>query len=121
MNYKAIAALSAAGLLGGCAVVETPGRIGSAIIDALDPDEPVYESREYVVAADMPRPIVERRLVAPRYSDPVWVSGYWGWSGYRWVWIPGRWVNRPRAGAQWVSSRYYVVGGRRYWRSGYWH
>ena len=31
------------------------------------------------------------------YQDYIWVSGYWGWGGARYDWIPGRW-EAPRQG-----------------------
>lgn len=28
--------------------------------------------------------------VKPLHS-PVWVSGFWHWNGFGWVWVPGYW------------------------------
>ncbi len=101
--------------------VVPPDPVGQALFNTLDPSVPVYEPREYVVANDMPPVRYESRSVVPiSYQDPVWVNGYWGWGGSDWVWVPGRWVHRPRENLAWNDSRYYVSDGRRYWRSGYW-
>lgn len=23
---------------------------------------------------------------------PVWVQGFWQWTGFQWMWVPGQWV-----------------------------
>ena len=112
--------------LAGCVVdqygrVLPPDPVGQALFTALDPAVPVYEPREYMVDNDIPAAGYEQRTVAPvSYSDSVWVNGYYGWGGNEWVWVPGRWVQRPRRDLVWNDPRYYVSDGRRYWRSGYW-
>ena len=122
---KVLFAVLTALCLAGCVVdqygrVLPPDPVGQALFTALDPAVPVYEPREYVVNNDIPA-AYERRTVAPvSYSDSVWVNGYYGWGGNDWVWVPGRWVQRPRRDLVWNDPRYYVSDGRRYWRSGYW-
>ena len=123
---KVLFAVLSALCLAGCVVdqygrVLPPDPIGQALFNALDPAVPVYGPREYVVNNDIPPVRYERRTVAPvSYSDPEWVNGYYGWGGNDWVWVPGRWVQRPRRDVAWNDPRYYVSDGRRYWRSGYW-
>jgi hypothetical protein len=119
--FAVLIALCAAG----CVVDEygrvlPPDPVGQALFNAVDP-APVYGPRDYVVNNDIPAVRYERRTVAPvSYSDPVWVNGYYGWGERDWVWVPGRWVQRPRRDVVWNDPRYYVSDGRRYWRSGYW-
>ena len=123
---KVLFAVLTALCLAGCVVDEygrvlPPDPVGQALFTALDPAVPVYEPREYVVNNDIPAAGYEQRTVAPvSYSDSVWVNGYYGWGGNDWVWVPGRWVQRPRRDLAWNDPRYYVSDGRRYWRSGYW-
>jgi hypothetical protein len=123
---KMLFAVLTALCLAGCVVDEygrvlPPDPVGQALFTALDPAVPVYEPREYVVNNDIPAAGYEQRTVAPvSYSDSVWVNGYYGWGGNDWVWVPGRWVQRPRRDLTWNDPRYYVSDGRRYWRSGYW-
>lgn len=127
---KVLFAVLTAVCLAGCVVDEygrvlPPDPVGQALFTALDPAVPVYQPREYVVNDDFPAAGYERgyegRTVAPvSYSDSVWVNGYYGWGGNDWVWVPGRWVQRPRRDLVWNDPRYYVSDGRRYWRSGYW-
>jgi hypothetical protein len=54
---------------------------------------------------------------APGY---VWIPGYHRWTGNEYVWIPGRWVLPPRAGATWVAPRYVQVGDAWVFHKGYW-
>jgi hypothetical protein len=123
---KVLCAILAALCLAGCVVDEygrllPPDPVGQALFNTLDPGVPVYEPRQYVVNTDIPAGRYEQRTVAPvSYSDPVRVNGYYGWGGSDWVWVPGRWVERPRRDVVWNDSRYFLSDGRRYWRSGYW-
>lgn len=96
--------------------VVPPDPIGRALVDAIDP---VYEPQEYVVVNDPPPRRRDVRPVAPN-ADAVWVDGHHDWRGNRWVWVPGRYVSRPRPGANYVPGEYYVRNDQRYWRSGYW-
>ena len=36
----------------------------------------------------------------------LWVDGYWGVNGGRYVWVPGRWDRPPYAGAYWSHPHY---------------
>jgi hypothetical protein len=36
----------------------------------------------------------------------VWNEGYWGNQGGRYVWVGGRWVQPPYAGAYWSHPHY---------------
>jgi len=67
-----------------------------------------------------PRPIAERRVVAPGPRH-VWVPGFYRWDARRYAWTPGYWAVPPRARAVWVPGHWvrerrgwYFVGG--YWR-----
>jgi len=120
-------AVLALGIFSGCVDqygrVRPPDPIGRAIFDVLDPARPVYDSREYVVTrpypSSPPRGYYERRTVQPaRYSDPYYIEGHWGWRNSNWVWVPGRWVQRPRQNAVWVGGQYDPYTSR--YRSGYW-
>ena len=44
----------------------------------------------------------------------VWQDGYNAWTGYRYSWIPGRWV-RPYGGRYWVDRRWDRGGYYRGW------
>lgn len=66
-----------------------------------------------------PAPVYEP-VPPPPGVDLVWVPGYWGWNGGRYVWFRGRYVHRPYAGARWVPDRWHhgphgYVHDRGYW------
>ncbi len=46
----------------------------------------------------------------------VFVDGYWGHNGRKYVWSPGYWARVPYAGARWVAPRY----SNRNFYHGYW-
>lgn len=58
---------------------------------------------EVVVDQAPPAAPVEEVTLAP-VPGFVWVGGYWGWSGGRYVWVPGGWHRPARPGAVWVGG-----------------
>lgn len=32
-------------------------------------------------------------IVVDPVPQPVWVPGFWWWSGFQWVWVPGHWAR----------------------------
>ena len=65
-----------------------------------------------VVVTDVapPAPYVEVVPAIP-FPGALWIGGYWGWSGGRHNWVPGRW-ERPRPGYTWSPHRWEQRGGR---------
>jgi hypothetical protein len=59
-----------------------------------------------------PHSVHERRGPPPSRNH-AWVSGYHRWDGNAYVWAPGRWEQRPRPRAYWVSHHW--VHQRRGW------
>jgi hypothetical protein len=85
----------------GCSVdVYTPAP-QAVVVDEGPPPQPPPDQ---VVVEAPPAPYVE---VVPDSPGPdfVWVGGYWGYSGGRYVWIRGR----------------YIHGHGRHWHPGYWN
>ena len=74
---------------------------------------------EVVIRVAPPRPIVERRVVAPG-PGYVWIGGYHRWEGNSYVWVPGRWERPPRAHAHWVAHRYVRRNGGWVFQEGHW-
>ncbi|MFZ1866802.1 MAG: hypothetical protein WAU39_21450 [Polyangiales bacterium] len=72
----------------------------------------------WVVVGTAPPPLrFEVRPPRP-FAGAVWVSGYWWWSGVRYVWIGGRYI-RPLAGYRFVGPRWVFSGGYYYHVRGY--
>ena len=74
---------------------------------------------EIVVRIAPPRPIVERRLVAPSRSH-VWVNGYQRWDGRAYAWAPGRWELPPRPRTRWVPHHWVKRRGEWVFVEGRW-
>jgi hypothetical protein len=75
----------------------------------------------YAYYASTPPPAVrfEQRGVAPG-AGFVWIDGYWGYSGSRYAWVPGRWERPPHPRSRWVPGRWETRRGRYYYRNGRW-
>ena len=61
--------------------------------------------------------VVVGRAPGPKY---VWIGGYQRWNGTRYVWVPGKWVVPPRAGAVWIPPRWNPSGGGFVFVAGRW-
>ena len=75
---------------------------------------------EYVeVAQAPPTVIVEPRPYAPG-PGYMWIDGYWGWGGDRYVWERGHWAAPPRGYSVWVGPRYDRYGRGYRYAPGHW-
>ena len=64
-----------------------------------------------------PREVVPVRP-GPRY---VWVAGYHGWDGARYVWQPGAWVLPPEPHrSHWIPGHWRNSPRGYYWVEGHW-
>ena len=91
-----------------------PSLLGTVLLSAtvLSSEACASSSGRAYVRVGPPSPIVEARIVAPG-PGRVWVAGYHRWDGRAYAWVPGTWVNPPRARAAWVPGRW--VHARRGW------
>jgi len=77
-----------------------------------------YEADLAVAPAPPPAPYGEVVPIAP-FIGALWISGYWGWSGNRHVWVGGHY-ERGRPGYNWVPHRWEPVSGSWHLRGGHW-
>lgn len=127
------------GLLAGCA-----SEPASVVVSAPPPPPPAAAATIYTAPAPAPAPAAtvatvptpvgassivvmqappaaQQEVPSSRPSaDHVWVAGYWTWSSNQYVWMPGRWVVPPRAGAVWVPPRWQPEGTSWRFYEGYW-
>lgn len=63
-----------------------------------------------------------RYEVAPPPPSPehVWVAGHWSWDGRAHLWIPGRYLLRPRPRAHWETGRWVRHERGWHWVEGHW-
>ena len=67
-----------------------------------------------------PVQVVEVVPAAPSQAH-IWVPGYYGYRGNRYVWVPGSYRIPPRGRTTWVSGSYIQNGnGNHRFRRGYW-
>ena len=66
--------------------------------------QPGYDQPDVVVGMAPPAPYIETIPLIP-FAGAVWIGGYWGWSGNRHQWVPGRY-ERPRPGYRMEPHRW---------------
>jgi len=73
-----------------------------------------------VQIAPPPMPYMQQPpLPAP---NAIWTPGYWAWDDWwgDYYWVPGTWVQPPRAGLLWTPGWWAYSAGRYRWHAGYW-
>jgi hypothetical protein len=73
----------------------------------------------YYASVPPPPVRVEAFGVAPGPGF-VWVSGYYGYNGGRYAWVPGTWRRPPRGRVAWEAGRWENHGGRYRYAPGRW-
>ena len=118
MNFqpRLLIAPLAAVLLSACVVAPYPAYRGA--YDRPVPAGGPYDDSVAVVDVAPPAPYVEVIPAIP-YPGAVWIGGYWGWSGGRHAWVPGRW-DRGRPGYGWRPHAWANEGGRWHLHGGGW-
>ena len=66
-------------------------------------------------------PALQAEIVPP-VPGPGWAwrPGYWRWNGVRYVWVGGRYLRGPRAGAVWVAGHWAERPRGWVWVPGHW-
>jgi hypothetical protein len=97
------AALIAAGVLAGCAAPE--------------PRPPAH----VVVTIPAPPPPRAEYQPPPPTERAVWDPGHWNWNGRDYVWVGGRYIERPNVAMRWEPGHWIQQGGTWAWVDGSWH
>jgi hypothetical protein len=109
-----IAAMVAAGALAGCVVDRPAPQATERVIVTPPPTERV------VVRPAPPAPRVEVQPAAPD-TRAVWDPGHWNWDGRQYVWVPGRYIERPNVATRWEPGRWVAENGSWVWMEGRWY
>jgi hypothetical protein len=57
------------------------------------------------LAAPQPPPPIRAEIPPPAPSaQALWRFGHWSWNGSKFLWTPGRYVERPSPAASWVPG-----------------
>jgi WXXGXW repeat (2 copies) len=99
----ALAVVSAA-LLSGCSVArpDPPGPSMAAVAPYPPPPR----------RAEIPPPVPS--------ADSLWLVGHWSWAGAKYIWTPGRYVQRPTPTANWRPGYWDEEAGGWLWTEGHW-
>jgi WXXGXW repeat (2 copies) len=69
----------------------------------------------------VPAPRAELVPVPPRSSVPlIWQPGHYDWDGARFLWVPGRWVDRAGHGTLWQDGYWRREGSGYVWVPAHW-
>lgn len=90
----------------GLAMLPGPAEAQTVIIAPREPPPPRYER--------IPPPPHRRRDIV------VWTPGHWRWTGHGWVWVNGRYIDRPRRDAIWVPGHWAARGPQWVWIPPHW-
>lgn len=83
----------------------------------VDPPKPIAMA---VVAPYPPPP--RRAEIPPRppSADSLWLVGHWNWSGTKYAWTPGSYIERPTPTANWVPGYWEQESRGWVWTGGHW-
>ncbi len=94
------------------------GALGASVAGAALPAVAQVSAGIYVQAGP-PAAIYETVPAAPG-PGYYWVPGYWTWSGYRYVWVHGRYAYPPYSGASWHPGHWAQTPHGWVWKPGHW-
>lgn len=116
-----VTCFSRRGFLGALIVASNGALLSACTVSASTPT-PVVEPTAAVVHVAPPPPRYEPipSLPPERVAVEYWQPGYWRWNGYEHVWVPGRYVTRPRPGATWVAGHWAQRGPGWVFIEGHW-
>jgi hypothetical protein len=112
-----IAAMIGASALAGCVVDHpvAPARPAASVVVTPPPTTHVIVARPAP-----PAPRVEVQPAAPD-TRAVWDPGHWNWDGNQYVWISGRYIERPNVAMRWEPGRWMSENGSWVWMDGRWY
>jgi WXXGXW repeat (2 copies) len=98
------AAFVCTALLGACSVVKSDPPAGTVATVAPYPPPPMR--------AEIP-PLASS-------ADALWLVGHWRWTGAKYDWTPGRYVQRPTPTANWLPGYWQQGPSGWVWTDGHW-
>jgi WXXGXW repeat (2 copies) len=149
-SARALAALGAIALLGGCGTepdshvvsapppppptqatvvttqtTSTPVQTQTVYTQGQPQTQTVYTTQTQptntIIVAQAP-PAVQAEVVLARPSpDHMWIAGYWTWRDNRYEWMAGHWELPPHSNAVWVAPHWEPENGAYRYYEGYWN
>jgi YXWGXW repeat-containing protein len=77
------------------------------------------------IVAQKEPPAPKAEAVPPPPQGPaeyfIWEPGHWHWNGYEYIWIAGRYIERPYRSSVWVHGGWTYNGNLTWtWTPGHW-
>jgi hypothetical protein len=119
---------SGGGAAGGAVVGGILGAVaGGTIGNSVDHQNGTLYHNEYeatsnvaVVQVPPPPPPPAEYVTAQPTPSAIWVAGYYGYDGYRYVWVAGHWEIPPQGYGVFVRPHWIYRGGQYFYVRGYW-
>jgi hypothetical protein len=119
---------SGGGAAGGAVVGGLLGAVaGGTIGNSVDHQNGTLYHSEYeatsnvaVVQVPPPPPPPAEYVTTQPTPSAVWVAGYYGYDGYRYVWVAGHWEIPPQGYGVFVRPHWIYRGGQYFYVRGYW-
>jgi hypothetical protein len=83
----------------------------TVIVEEVDPT---------IVVREAPPPVVQEVVTVAPGSNHIWIAGYYGYRGGRYVWTSGRWMLPPGGHTTWVPGHWANGPDGWRWRPGQW-
>ena len=85
------------------------------------PSDKLASAATAVVAAPYPPPAIRAEIPPPVPApNSLWLVGHWNWDGQKYVWTPGRYIQRPVPTANWMPGFWEQESPGWVWTEGHW-
>jgi hypothetical protein len=113
------------GMLAGCVAPQPVAYAPRPVYAPVPPPPPAGPPDIVASYPPIPAPRFERVPPPPppppgRRAVVAWQPGHWHWSGYRYDWVPGRYVERVVGVTRWDPGHWQPGPGGYRWVPGHW-
>ena len=107
-------------MIGAAAVALSIATLSACSAPQTVPVETVASMQQAAAAPHRPPP--RRAEIPPPAPSPqaLWTVGHWEWNGKRYIWTPGRYVERPSPSSNWIDGYWEEQPQGWMWTEGRW-
>jgi WXXGXW repeat (2 copies) len=101
--------------------VAVAATVAVALAGCAAPGNNSAENAAAGVAAPYPPPAVLAEIPPPVPApNSLWLVGHWNWNGAKYLWTPGRYIQRPLPTANWMPGYWEQESRGWVWTDGHW-
>ncbi len=95
--------------------------LGAAALGGCASPSPNFAKDATASVAPYPPPAILAQIPPPAPSpNSLWTVGHWNWNDARYVWTPGRYIQRPEPTANWIPGHWEQESQGWMWIDGHW-